>query len=342
MVVKKKLILTVAIFFYSNITLASDFLILISVDGLRPDIINKIGNSEMPGFYRFREQGVWTDNARTDFNYTNTIPNHSSMITGRGVAGLSGHGQISNDMPHPDMTLHNNTGSNIYINSVFDTVHDHGLSTSLYVGKDKFILFDQSYNSKTGSIDIIGKNDGRDKIDNYVFLNSGRTAELLIKRFISDMKIKPTIFSFIHIVDTDAVGHGGNWTSPAYENAVIRVDTYLQQIFSFIDSDNRFKNNTSIILVADHGGTGMRHGDTSNPLNYTIPFYVWGPGVAKGKDIYSLNKESRKDPVLAYPSYEDSFQPIRNGDAANLAMSLLGLPAISGSTINSNQDLRVQ
>ena len=338
----KKLILTTAIVLYGSITYASDFLILISVDGLRPDIINKIGNSELGGFYRFREEGVWTDNARTDFHHTNTLPNHSSMMTGRPVTGPSGHGQISNDMPDPDMTLHNNTGPNIYINSVFDIVHDHGLSTSLYTGKDKFILFDQSYNLKTGSIDIIGENNGRDKIDNYVFLNSDRTAELLIKRFISDMKIKPTVFSFIHIVDTDAIGHGGNWTSPAYEAAVTRVDTYLQQIFSFIDSDNRFKNNTSIILVADHGGTGRRHGDSSNPLNYTIPFYVWGSEVAKGKNIYSLNKEHRRDPGLAYPSYEDSFQPIRNGDAANLAMSLLGLPKVSGSTINSNQELRVQ
>ncbi len=324
----------------ANSSLAADRVILISIDGLRPDIIEQLGADNLPGFYRFQTEGVWTNNARTDFDYTRTLPNHSSMMTSRGVTGDSGHGQIMNDMPAPTATLHNNSAEYGYIASVFDVTHDHGLTTALFVSKDKFALFEQSYNTQNGAPDTLGADNGRDKIDTYYFASPDRTATAMVDEFTSFLQSSPADFSFVHIVDTDSAGHGERWTTEGYQAAVRRVDSYLQKIFSVID-ENPVLQDTAIILVADHGGTGTRHEDSDNPLNYTIPFYAWGGGIAPGKNIYELNAESRADPGFDNPDYTQTKQPIRNGDSGNLALSLLGLPAIPGSTINVRQDLNL-
>lgn len=326
--------------------LARDHVILISVDGLRPSAITQLGAEELPGFYQFRQQGVWTDNARSDFDYTRTLPNHASIMTARGVVGSNGHGQISNSMPAETDTLHNNTEEESYVTSVLDVAHDQGLSTALYVSKDKFIVFEQSYNAKAGAPDKTGKDNGQNKIDQYAFLSPDRTADALVSRFVSDLKEARYNFSMLHIVDTDSAGHGDNWTKPRYLDAVKRVDSYLQKIFSAVEDHPELKNNTAIILVADHGGTGRAHGDAEDIENYVIPFYVWlsgEEGIAAGENLYDINAASRLNPGKERPDYSVEKQPIRNGDAANLALDLLGLPAIPdpSSTINAKQDLKL-
>jgi hypothetical protein len=107
--------------------------------------------------------------------------------------------------------------------------------------------------------------------------------------------------------------------------------------------DEKLKGKTAIIISADHGGTDYNHGFSTNPINYTIPFYAWGAGVKHTDDLYALNRDSRSDPETKRPDYSDrEHQPIRNGDGGNLALKLLGLGPIPDSLINAKQDLKVQ
>jgi hypothetical protein len=315
-----------------------DHVVHISVDGLRPDVVTALGADRLPNFYRFRTEGAWTDNARADQDLTYTLPNHTTQITGRHAFGDGGHGWFWNSDPGP-FTLHTRG----YVASAFDTVHDRGGATALYAGKDKFVLFERSYDAASGAPDEVGTDDGRDKIDAYRY-DSDMAA--LTAAFTADLRQRQFDYTLFHFRHPDGVGHAEEWQvdpATAYAQKVEEIDGLLGQILAVIETTPGLAGRTALVLTADHGGdlgtTG--HGNPLAADNYTVPFYVWGPGVAMGADLYALNPTTRRDPGTGRPSKGDAIQPVRNGDAANLALALLGLPPIPGSRINAKQDLGV-
>jgi len=320
--------------------------IQISVDGLSGTLLQPLVENDTVGdfasFARFVNEGASTWNARTDYAYTITLPNHVSMITGRPVSQPSGfpntvhHGWTSNGDPDPGETLHNGGNPNLsYVASVFDVAHDHGLSTAHYASKSKFVLFDQSYDTEHGAADVTGPNDGTDKIDGYV--NSSATS--MHAAFLTEMASSHFEYVFIHYSTPDEAGHASGWGSAAWNDAVRTIDDQLADIFALIEGDPLLDGHTLVILSADHGGTGTGHSDATSAANYKIPFLVWGDGVQAGADLYALNAGTRADPGSGRPSYTAAVQPIRNGDGGNLALAALSLPAVPGSTINAAQDL---
>jgi hypothetical protein len=89
------------------------------------------------------------------------------------------------------------------------------------------------------------------------------------------------------------------------------------------------------VLTADHGGEGNDHQDSTNPKMYSVPFILWGPRITAGADLYALNGANTVDPGTNRIDYALTVpQPIRNGDAGNCALRLLGLPAIPGSSLD--------
>jgi hypothetical protein len=310
----------------------------ISVDGLRSDAIIALGPTNLPNFYRLRAEGAFTDNARTDYDYTETVQDHACQLTGRAVLGLDGHNWTNDVDPDPGQTLASSKGS--YVAGVFDVAHDHGLRTGLYASKSKFSLFSTSWDSFNGAPDVIEPDNGKGKVD--VFLYRSDTLELE-NAMIADMVVQPFHYVFLHLLDPDIAGHTWGWdvTSAAsgYSAAVKTIDSRLGRLLNLMDTDPQFHGHTAIVLTTDHGGDGIDHGNATLASEYTIPFYVWGPGVMAGADLYLLNPANRLNPGTGRPTYSEPVPPIRNGEAANVALKLLGLGPVPGSTINAAQDL---
>ena len=324
-------------------TQKAEYVIMISCDGLRPDAVEFLGPKWAPNFYRLINEGAHTHNARTDFDYTITLPNHTCMLTGRGVAGEKGHAWTENNTPKIGQMLHRNKKA--YVASAFDVAHDNGLRTGLFSSKDKFVVYDLSYNERSGKTDTTGEDNGKDKLDDY---HHNDKTEELIKTYTDSLQKAPYGLSMLHLRDPDTSGHAHGWditSKSIYIYAVSKMDWIVGKLLQFIESNEKMKGKTAIILTADHGGRleTKTHTKSDEKLNFTIPLYVWGAGVGAGLELYEINPNTRKDPGEINPTYDSNeAQPIRNGDIGNLALYLLGLPSIEGSTINSEQNLKVK
>ncbi len=321
-----------------------DAVLLISVDGLRSDALIAVPGS-LPAFDRLRS-GRSTLNARTDHDWTITLPNHTSMLTGRHVAGEAGHRWIRNDEVLDGATIHGVAGA--YIASAFDVAHDRGAWTGIFCGKPKFHLYDDSYDAERGAPDALAPDDGRDKIDTY-FMDPDPV--LLADALIPELtRADPAAkrFFLVHFAIPDLTGHVKGWDvtpGSAYMTAVGAVDAALGRVLDAIEQDERLRDRTAIVLTADHGGGApFRHHDQAHMwVDYLIPFLVWTHRDANAapEDLYAANRATRADPGLGRPRPGDAgLPPVRNGDAGNLCLDLLGFPPIPGSTVNAAQDLR--
>jgi hypothetical protein len=339
-------LLFVAANLHGSDAFGAEHVIHISVDGLNARMMQQlIDDGKAPNLKRMQDEGAWTINARADYTQTNTLPNHTCMLTCRPVAQPEGmpntthHGWTENRGGERGSTLHKQGNPELdYIATVFDVVHDAGMSTALYATKPKFAIYDQSFNEQHGA----NNEHGRDKID--VFLATSdeppRFSQTVNQRFLEDMAKHHFNYAFIHYRDPDTAGHALSWGSAGWSYTVRNVDAYLAEIFKLISNDEKLNGHTAIILTTDHGGVGFGHSDATKVENYTIPVLIWGAGVGRG-ELYAINRESRTDPGAERVAYADKAQPIRNGDTGNLALSLLGLGPIPGSLINARQDLRV-
>ena len=70
-----------------------EHVLAISVDALNPEALTRLGAARAPNLHRLLAEGASTLNARSQVESTETLPNHTSMVTGRRVAASrDGHG----------------------------------------------------------------------------------------------------------------------------------------------------------------------------------------------------------------------------------------------------------
>ena len=289
--------------------------IAISVDGLNVSAIKQLGEDGAPALHRMLAHGAGTLNARTEYERTITLPNHTSMVTSRRIDKAKGGHGVTWNVDRPKTTVQRAAGHQV--GSVFSRVRAAGGTSALYSTKSKFSLFRRSWPAG---------------VDTFVVKENQRHLVRLARQDIRDGA--PT-FTFLHVSLPDRFGHAHGGMSPEYLDAVRRTDAQVGTILRAVAD-----RNLVVILTADHGfATGTKdHSRRRNIENYRIPFLVWGKGVRTG-DLYEMNPDYR-DPRDRRPSYAGR-QPVRNGNVANLALDLLGIDGIPGSGIDPEQALSV-
>jgi arylsulfatase A-like enzyme len=208
----------------------------------------------------------------------------------------------------------------------------------VFATKQKFGLWPRTWN-KEGKAPVI---------DNVVI--DPKKSDVVLPQmldYLVERRIERDVV-FLHLHDIDTTGHDTGWNltkDSDYVKTVQRVDELLGQLLATIDKDPELAASTAIILTADHGG-GVpyknHHGQGLQWINYVIPFIVWGSDGKPQGDLYALNPHGRIDPSIGMPTYEAWPPPVRNLDAGNMALSLLGIKPLVGSNVNAGQELAVR
>jgi phosphopentomutase len=106
---------------------------------------------------------------------------------------------------------------------------------------------------------------------------------------------KPKLM-LINLKEPDVAGHMGDWN--LYLVGIHKGDAYAYQLWTFIQSHPRYRNNTVLMITNDHGRHSdgwsngfVSHGDNCDGCRH-INFMALGPGVHKGRidtNSYSQN-----------------------------------------------------
>lgn len=293
----------------------------ISVDGLNPTALTRLGAAQAPTFHRLLTEGAGTLNARTEYEQNVTLPNHTSMLTGRRIdARAGGHG-VTWDDDRPSTTVQRAAGHPV--GSVFTVVAAAGGESALFSTKEKFRLYERSWSAS---------------IDRAVYDVQQRR---LVRTAVADLVDYDRTFTFLHVSLPDRFGHQYGGMSPQYLSAVRKTDRQLGALLDTVEANPDLAEHLTVVLTADHGFVPGQRTHTPRVLaDYRIPFLVWGAGVQTG-DLYALNPDYR-NPRKRHPGYAATRQPVRNGDLGNLALDRLGLGPIPGSGLNAAQDLDVE
>jgi len=226
--------------------------ILISIDGMRPDGVMQCGH---PFVQQMMQMGSYTLTAQTVLPSV-TLPCHMSMF-------------------HSVPPTRHGIGTNTYtpmvrpLNGLFEQIAAAGGVSAMYYGWEP--LRDVA---RPGSLKFAGY------LNAYVEdATDGKLTDLALDRI---EKSSPD-FVFLYMVETDEKGgHDNGWMSPAY----------LEYISAAIDNVKRVwencKDRYTIIVTADHGGHDRSHG-TDMPEDVTIPMFFMGPRFPAGKVLENVS-----------------------------------------------------
>jgi len=226
----------------------AQYALIITIDGLRPDAIDKADTPNLDSLIR---EGSYTPSAKT-VELAKTLPSLTSMVTG---LTPERHGMTENQST-PEL-------GHTEFDTIFTVAKNSGLSTAMFVGKDKL-----SYINVPGSI------------DRYESTSMAKqSVEMITESCSSHMKKQKPRLTLVHFPYPDLAGHTHGWMSGEYMDSIESVDKAIGTIIGSLKEAGMFEN-TFIVIMSDHGGEGTTHG-SDVPHSERIPWLASGKNVKK-------------------------------------------------------------
>ena len=222
---------------------------IISIDGLRPDAWEA---ANTPGLDALRMQGAYSAAAQAVLPSV-TLVNHASMLSGMVPEK---HGI---DWNHADTSRGKINGP-----TLFSVAHEAGFSTAMVVGKPKL-----DHINLPGSLDT--------------FIYAGYTDQQVTTETLDLIDAGPPDVLFVHLPDIDSAGHLTGWMSSAQLSVLEFTDGLIIDIVRAL-GEGGYLANTLLIITADHGGSGFRHGSESLQ-DTTVPWLAIGPGISPDRSL---------------------------------------------------------
>ena len=226
--------------------------LLISVDGLRPDGMQACGN---PYVKELEKMCAYTYTARS-MEPSVTFPCHFSMTHS---VTPQRHGILTNTYV-PQVRP---------VEGIFEKIKHAGGISAMFYGWEPLRDI-----AKPGSL----------KFATYINAYMQESVDtVLTDEAIKTIKENTPDFAFLYLVDTDDKGgHDNGWMTEEYlRRASIAIDNVKRMI-------DAFGEEYSVIIMSDHGGHNRSHGSTM-PEDMTIPLFFYGKDFTAGEIARQLS-----------------------------------------------------
>jgi predicted AlkP superfamily pyrophosphatase or phosphodiesterase len=277
--------------------------VVIGYDGMSPE---GIGAAKTPNIDRLVSNGSHTFHARGVMP-TVSSPNWASMIMG---AGPEQHGVTSNAwMPDKFEIAPAGIGSGGIFPTMFGLLRTQRPSSVIAVFHDW---------------DGFGRLVEKGVADTVEHVEG---PEATMKAAITFISVRKPALTFIHLDHVDHAGHEHGWGGAEYIKSIELADRLTGDVIEALKKADMF-DNTILLLTADHGGVGKKHGE-STMTEIEIPWIIHGPGVAAGKQLTAPVNTYDTAATVAFvlglkPSPLWIAKPVVEAFAAN--------PSVSGSS----------
>lgn len=226
--------------------------ILISIDGMRPDGLLTCGNSYLEVM---RRECAYTL-VGSSMNPSVTFPCHFSMAHS---VTPQRHGMLTNTYV-PEVRP---------VRGIFEKVSTLGGVSAMFYGWEPLRNI-----ASPGAL----------KFATYInaYMKESSDTALTDAALSIIAEHKPD-FVFLYMVETDEKGgHDNGWMSEEY---LRRISLAIDNVKRVIDACGE---EYSVIVMADHGGHDRTHGTTA-PEDMTVPFFFRGPDFEGGRQLEGLS-----------------------------------------------------